>query len=135
NFSHFKNRWLERSAESLRSLDKFVNPKGDFDDVYGYRSDGIYDPEEMDKPEWMPNIQPGEIILKDVNGYDENGELTGEPDGKIDSADKVVIRKNADDSPRYNFGLSNEFSYGNFDLSVFAYGAIQKKVNSDLQTK
>jgi len=137
NFSHYKNRWVERSAESLKSLERYVDVNGNFNAAYGYQSAGIYNPETMEAPSWMPGILPGEIIIKDLNGYDENGNLTGKPDGQLSTADMVVIHTNSDPTgnkqpaPNYSFGMNNQFSYKNFDLSVYVYGLIQKKTNSD----
>ncbi|MBO9592279.1 MAG: TonB-dependent receptor [Niabella sp.] len=137
NFSRYVNKWVERSPEALRTLAKYIDPKGNFNAQYGYLSAGIYDPSRMQAPSWMPGILPGEIIIKDVNGYDANNNLTGSPDGKLSSADLVVIHNNNDPTgnglpvPDYSFGFSNEFRYKNFDLSVYMYGLIQKKFNSD----
>ena len=53
-------------------------------------------------PDAQPLLRPGELVIKDINGYrrdankqpivDENGRfvLTGEPDGLIDDADNVL---------------------------------------------
>lgn len=139
NFSHYKNQWVERSAASLKSLAKYVDPKGNFNAQYGYLSDGIYNPASgMKAPDWMPGILPGEIIIKDLNGYDGNGNLTGKPDGQLSTADMVQLHTNNDPTgngrpvPNFSFGMNNQFTYGNFDLSIYMYGLIQKKFNSDL---
>ncbi|NLR79861.1 TonB-dependent receptor [Chitinophaga eiseniae] len=137
NFSHYKNTWVKRSPEALKSLAKYIDPTGNFNAWYGYQSEGIYDPSKMKAPSWMPGILPGEIIIKDVNGYDDSGNLTGKPDGKLSTADMVQIHTNNDPTgngqpvPNYSFGFSNQFSYKNFDLSIYMYGLIQKKFNSD----
>ena len=39
----------------------------------------------------MPDLLPGQRKYKDVNGLDEEGNLTGKPDGKIDQADVVYL--------------------------------------------
>ncbi len=61
-------------------------------------------------------VKPGGIKFKDVNGRDEAGNLTGKPDGKINDDDRTII---GDANPDFFGGFSNEFSYKNFDLSVF----------------
>ena len=140
NFSHYNNTWVERSPEALRSLSKFVGVKDSYNAWYGYLSDGIYDPAKMSAPEWMPGIVPGEVIIKDVNGYDDSGNLTGRPDGKLNTADKVLVHKNNDPTgngkpvTNFSFGFNNEFTFQNFDLSVYMYGFIQKKMNRDRAT-
>jgi TonB-linked SusC/RagA family outer membrane protein len=137
NFSHYTNTWVTRSPQTLRSLARYIDPKGNFNAQYGYLSDGIYNPDKMEAPSWMPGIIPGEVIIKDMNGYDENGNLTGKPDGQLSTADMVQLNTNSDPTgnnrpnPNYSFGMNNQFSYKNFDLSVYVYGLIQKKTNRD----
>ena len=50
----------------------------------------------------------------DVKWVDQNG------DGKIDAKDRKVLGQ---PTPKYNFGLTNTFTYKNFDLSVFINGS------------
>lgn len=63
---------------------------------YGYISDGV-DPET------------GELIYRDLNA-----------DGKITSTDRTYI---GDPNPDFTFGLTNDFSWKNFNLSVFLQGS------------
>jgi tonB-dependent receptor plug len=53
--------------------------------------------------------QTGNIKYKDLNG-----------DGKISVSDKTYI---GDPNPDFTFGLTNDFSYKNFTLSVFLQGS------------
>ena len=53
--------------------------------------------------------QTGNIKYKDLNG-----------DGKISVSDKTYI---GDPNPNFTFGLTNDFSYKNFTLSVFLQGS------------
>jgi TonB-linked SusC/RagA family outer membrane protein len=78
-------------------------PLGSF---YGLISDGV-DP------------ATGNIIYRDINGLDEAGNLTGQPDGAIDDSDKTVI---GNANPDFIYGLSNSLSYKNFTLDVFIQG-------------
>ncbi len=135
--SHYKDTWVERSPAALKVLGKWEDPNGLFNGVYGYQNDGIY---TLDRPlpGWMPGIAPGDVILKDLNGYDDNGNLTGKPDGKLNTADKVLIGpgSNINDAlgyiePKLSFGFSNTVRYKDFDLSIEMYGSIGKKVNVD----
>lgn len=68
-------------------------PLGGF---YGYISDGV-DPET------------GELMYRDINN-----------DGKISSSDRTYI---GDPNPKFTYGMTNNFSYKNFDLSVFIQGS------------
>ncbi|MDO5105885.1 TonB-dependent receptor [Capnocytophaga sp.] len=68
-------------------------PLGQF---WGYISDGV-------------NPQTGDIVYRDVNG-----------DGRVTVSDKTYI---GDPNPDFTFGLTNDFSYKNFSLSVFLQGS------------
>ncbi|UEG52266.1 SusC/RagA family TonB-linked outer membrane protein [Mucilaginibacter daejeonensis] len=54
---------------------------------------------------------PGQIRVQDVNG-----------DGKIDQNDNQII---GNFQPKYQFGLTNRFSYKNFDLSIVIQGRMK----------
>lgn len=62
---------------------------------FGYISDGV-DPET------------GELMYRDLNN-----------DGKISSSDRTYI---GDPNPSFTYGMSNNFSWKNFDLSIFIQG-------------
>lgn len=118
---------MERDANALKTLAKYVDVQGSYNGLYRYVSNGIYRGDGP-APSWMPGILPGGVIIKDLNGYDAAGNLTGKPDGKISSADQVLVGING---ARYSFGFNNTFTYRNFDLSIYMYGFIQKKQNQD----
>lgn len=56
----------------------------------------------------------GNIIYKDVNG-----------DGRVTVSDKTYI---GDPNPDFTFGLTNDFSYKNFSLSVFLQGSYGNEI-------
>ena len=64
---------------------------------YGYISDGV-DPET------------GELMYRDIN-----------EDGKVTASDKTYI---GDPNPLFTYGLTNSFSYKNFNLSIFIQGSV-----------
>ncbi|GLR15390.1 SusC/RagA family TonB-linked outer membrane protein [Portibacter lacus] len=100
-----------------------------------YQFDGIWqegddfenapqaNPESTDPQE---NLRPGDIRISDVNGVDEDGNVTNTPDGKITQEDRVFINPN----PKWFGSLSSNLSYKGFDLLVDFY-AVQgaTKVN------
>jgi hypothetical protein len=65
----------------------------------------------------MPLATVGNIIYKDVSGKGQLG------------ADDVV--KLGHTSPAWNLGMTNRFSYKQFDLSVFMYGKLKQYLQSD----
>src|SRR5690606_31800058 len=67
-------------------------PLGGF---FGYISDGV-DPET------------GELMYRDLN-----------TDGVISSSDRTYI---GDPNPKFTYGMTNNFSWKNFDLSIFIQG-------------
>lgn len=89
-------------------------------EMYGYVYDGVYQYEDFDevapdvfvlKPD-IPNntqersnIQPGDVKLKDING-----------DGQVTAEDQTIIGHGL---PIHTGGLTNNFEWKNFDLSVF----------------
>lgn len=94
--------------------------------IYQYEFDGIFQVgDDFDNaPQANPesaipqeNLRPGDIRIKDTNGFDENGERTGVPDGKIDQSDRVFI----DPNPDWFGSLSTTLAFKGFDLFVDFY--------------
>ncbi|MBP1677258.1 MAG: SusC/RagA family TonB-linked outer membrane protein [Bacteroidetes bacterium] len=80
--------------------------------VYGYIVDGIYGVDD----EIPSGYYLGNYKIRDINGLDANGKLTGEPDGKISTADRTIIGST---DPAYRFSIMNKFNYKNFAFSFF----------------
>ncbi len=101
------------------------HPVGSF---YGLIYDGIYrTQEDLDNalpqfgfPVDETHTWLGDVRFKDIDGKDENGKRTGEPDGKIDEADMTYI---GSPIPKFTFGFTNNFSFYNFDVSLFLQGS------------
>jgi TonB-linked SusC/RagA family outer membrane protein len=64
------------------------------------------------------NIQPGDVKFKDQNG-----------DGVINEEDRAFLGSAI---PKYTFGATANFEYGNFDLSVFFQGQYGNKIYSQV---
>ena len=85
---------------------------GQVGEFYGYKAIGFYNSQEdLDTyPGWGGNATGlGAIIFEDVN-----------EDGVISMLDKTVI---GDPHPDFVFGITNSFSYKNFDFSFLMTGA------------
>ncbi len=80
--------------------------------LYGYVYDGVLKQGETYAPQ--PVSVAGDPKFKDISGPN------GVPDGKITSADRTIL---ASATPRFIYGLTNTFSFKNFDLSIFIYGS------------
>src|SRR5690625_4363829 len=77
---------------------------------YAYQYEGVYMNQaeiEADKSSYS-TAKPGDGKYKDING-----------DGKISSSDRTIIGKN---TPDFIFGITNNFNYGNFDMSFLIQG-------------
>ncbi len=81
---------------------------------YGWQTQGVFQNQaEIDEHSVkgnliQPNASPGDLIYVDQNG-----------DGMLDDADRVNL---GSPHPDFTAGLSLNFGYKNFDLSVFFYG-------------
>jgi TonB-linked SusC/RagA family outer membrane protein len=112
---------------------------GSMGDLYGFKVIGIVQDDD-DINSFRPgNIRydstllpyqdvatgAGDFIYADLNGFDEYGNLTGQPDGQVNDADKVVL---GSAYPKLTYGINLEFEYKGFDLSVFLNGIYGNKV-------
>ncbi|WP_207531836.1 SusC/RagA family TonB-linked outer membrane protein [Desertivirga arenae] len=134
NITHYKNVLKELnagtsaitySATDALNADRVVTrtvigkPVGQF---YGYIADGLYRSEqEINSSARNPLIAigPKGIWMGDVKYRDLSGP-NGSPDGKIDSYDITSI---GNPNPKFTFGLTNNFTFKSFDLSVFLQGS------------
>ena len=82
----------------------------------GYIFDGVYmtEAEYQSQPKHASS-EVGTVRMKDISGPN------GVPDGVIDTYDRTII---GDPNPDMLFGLSNEFAWKNFDLSILLTGQI-----------
>jgi len=88
----------------------------EFNEWYGYQSDGIYQTaEEVTNSATINNrVKPGDIKYKDISGPE------GVPDGKISPEyDKVLLGGSL---PRYEYGGSIQLDYKNFDFNLIFQG-------------
>lgn len=86
-------------AKTVDFVDSYVvrnEPGKSLGGFFGYISDGV-DPET------------GQLKYRDINN-----------DGILSSSDRTYI---GDPNPKFTYGLTNTFSYKNFDLSVFVQGS------------
>jgi hypothetical protein len=78
--------------------------------------------EEFDTQPHGANSMVGTARFKDISGPD------GIPDGKIDIHDREFI---GDPNPDFIYGMTNNFSYKNFDLSIVIAGTVGNDIADD----
>lgn len=110
NATFFKTNWVKRNPEV--ALADYIGEKDELDAIYGWKTDGIIT-SVTDIPSFMPNAVIGNVKYVDVN-----------EDDILDSKDVVKL---GNSTPRWFVGLGNSFSYKNFDLNFYFYGAFDYK--------
>jgi len=84
-------------------------------ELYGYVFQGLYiNQADFDKYPHEATSAIGTARMKDVNG-----------DKKIDIGDETFL---GNPSPRYIYGITNNFTWKNFDLNVIAGGQVGNKI-------
>lgn len=86
------------NAKTVDVVNDFVvrnEPGRPLSGFFGYISDGV-------------NPETGELMYRDLNG-----------DSKISSSDRTYI---GDPNPKFTYGMTNNFSWNNIDLSIFILG-------------
>ena len=132
-YSQYEDRWRERVPDwkpaIYESIDDPIRAQ------FSYLSDGIM--QIGDVVPAQPDLLPGQIKIKDVNGFlrdnagnpvtDENGVFlkTNAPDGQIDEADNVLLGST---DPDFVAGFSNTFTYKNFKLNVHFNGQFGRQI-------
>lgn len=127
--SRFKDNWKERAPDWKPSV--YESAQDPIRALYSRLSDGILQVGEK-VPNSQPELKPGMIKIKDVDGYqrdangnptvDANGRFlrTGKPDGMIDEADTRLLGTT---DPSYMAGITNIIRYKNFSLN-FDFNAL-----------
>ncbi|PWJ58723.1 TonB-linked SusC/RagA family outer membrane protein [Dyadobacter jejuensis] len=93
-------------------------PVGSF---FGWIYDGVYQEGDDFIPGGGFETEAGGEKFRDIDGTkDSNGQLTGVPDGQLNSDDRTII---GNPHPKFTWGLNNDFSYKGFDLNIFLQGS------------
>lgn len=93
---------------------------------YGYEVLGLFaNQAEVDAAPTQDGAAPGRFRFADLNGMDDNGELTGRPDGKIDAADRTYLGSPV---PKFMGGVNFKVILGSFDVETYIYTSLGNKV-------
>ena len=126
-FSFYRDKWKTRDNSWKPAAYSQYNAPIRY--YFGYRADGLI--QEGETVDWMPGSVPGQVKIKDLNGYvyNEDGTMkvdkngiplkSGKPDGKIDEADMEIYGSK---DPGYLMGFNNTLRWKNFDLNLYFYG-------------
>ncbi len=135
-FSHFKNKLDKMSASTAGLAGRvyydnytitYTQPGYAVGSFFGLVTDGLFRTQaDLDNSmsQFGYGVDPSRTWLGDVRFSDVGG-IDGKPDGKIDASDITFI---GSPLPKYTYGLTNTFSYGNFDASVFLQGSYGAKI-------
>lgn len=93
---------------------------------YNFVFDGIWQTDEAVEAAKFGQA-PGQIKIKDVNGRDENGVLTKQPDGQINSDDRAILGSTV---PDWTGGITNRIVFKGFDFSMLIYARQGQMLNS-----
>jgi TonB-linked SusC/RagA family outer membrane protein len=116
--------YIDVNFDAISTDEVILQVGGSINDLYGYRTDGIYLPGDFN-PDGTPadgvptagaGEQAGDIKYKDLSGPD------GVPDGVIDGFDRTVL---GNTMPEIYGAWNNGFSYKGIELDVilqYSYG-------------
>ncbi len=131
SFSFYRDKWKERDPYWKPTAYSIYDAP--IRGTYGYLSDGIIQAGET--VSHMPGSIPGQVKIKDIDGFRYNADgsvavdergfplKTGQPDGKLNDADKVFYGSN---DPGYLAGLNNTLKWKNLDLNIYFYAQFDK---------
>lgn len=115
NLSDFKSKMGDLGGTEFLG-DQIKKLGSEFNEWYGYQSDGLYQTDEQVNtlPKLNANVKKGDVIYKDLNGPD------GVPDGKITpDYDRVLLGGSL---PRFMYGGNLQIGYKGFDFSMAFQG-------------
>lgn len=94
------------------------HPVGSF---FGWIYDGVYNTGDDFLPGAGFEQALGGEKFRDIDGLrDAAGNLTGQPDGRLDANDRTII---GNPHPNFIWGWNNDFRWKNFDLNIFWQGS------------
>ncbi|MEQ9439831.1 MAG: TonB-dependent receptor [Cyclobacteriaceae bacterium] len=93
---------------------------------YGYVVDGVFqDQAAVDGAPHLGNQGVGDFRYRDLNGLDENGNLTGSGDGQLTNEDRDFI---GSPIPDFIYGFNANLGYKGFDLAMDFQGQVGNEI-------
>ena len=93
---------------------------------FGYKVVGLFQSfDEVDNAPTQDGAAPGRFRFEDNNSRDEDGELTGVPDGIVNEADRTFLGSAV---PDFTGGFNLKLMYQGFDLTGFFYTSLGNEI-------
>lgn len=133
-FSPVKNEIVKLNEQKSEIFAAFVQgepatrsavglPIGAF---YGYKVAGIFQTEaDLTSYPRFGNEGVGDLRFQDLDGRDSNGNLTGQPDGKIDNDDRTYL---GSPIPKFTYSFNVGADWKGFDFAADLLGVHGNKV-------
>ncbi|MFT5385590.1 MAG: TonB-linked SusC/RagA family outer membrane protein, partial [Saprospiraceae bacterium] len=114
---------LPNRSASYRGITPVLNQVGQpLSAFYGFEVVGLFaDQAAVNNAPAQEDAAPGRFQFRDLNGFDENGFLTGSPDGIIDLADRTTL---GNPIPDFTGGLTIKLNYKAFELEMYSFASI-----------
>ena len=118
---------LPNRSATYRGITPVLNQVGQpLSNFYGYEVVGLFaDAAEVSSAPTQDGAAPGRFRYADLNSFDENGNLTGVPDGVIDLADRTSL---GNPIPDFTGGININLKYKNFGVDIYSYMSIGNEI-------
>jgi TonB-dependent starch-binding outer membrane protein SusC len=118
NLHHFKNEVIDLGGRDLRTSG--IVEGYPLRSYFGYKSNGlIRTQDDLEGNPHYGNKTIGDIWLVDVDGPDDEGKLTGNPDGIVNASDRTILDGRY---PNLIYGGMGTIGYKNWTLQVQIQG-------------
>lgn len=117
SYIEWKAQW--NTADNFNDTDYLIAEGQSLGQMYGYEYDGLYTVDQFDYINGKYVLKDGEVALEGVAvqpGYYKYKNQNQGEDNVVNTKDKKVI---GNATPDFFGGITNNFSYKNFDLSIF----------------
>ncbi|MEM6966713.1 MAG: SusC/RagA family TonB-linked outer membrane protein [Bacteroidota bacterium] len=118
---------LPNRSSEYRGITPVLNQVGQpLSAFFGYEVVGIFaDEAAVDAAATQEGAAPGRFQFADLNGFDDQGNLTGEADGVINAADRTTL---GSPIPDWTGGLTIKVNYKNFGLEMYSFASIGNEI-------